>query len=105
MGGYSPVILSSGSMYDQVTARWFRKHNWGAYRRGAQFGYCCLGTPLNHLYCDYYGRLMGMYLMSIYFTGLYLTGVCLMSMHLRDVSHVHVPYRRASYRRIPQACT
>jgi hypothetical protein len=73
---------------------WFRKHNREAYQRGVQFGYCRLGTPLNHLYCDYYRRLIGRYLMSIYFTGLYLTGVYLMDMHLRDVSHIHVPYRR-----------
>ena len=29
------------------------KHNWGAFRERLQFG-CCLGTPLNHLCCDYY---------------------------------------------------
>jgi hypothetical protein len=41
---------------DGKTAGWFRKHNWGAYRRGAQFDYPRVGTLMIHLCCDYYGH-------------------------------------------------
>jgi hypothetical protein len=37
---------------EDITTGWFRKHNWGAYRRGAQFGYPRVGTLMIHLNCD-----------------------------------------------------
>jgi hypothetical protein len=73
----------------------------------AQFGYCRLGTPLNHLYCDYYRRLMACISLSIYFTGLYLTDVyswacilemCLTCTYLISVYLIgHAPYGRVCH--------